>query len=65
MKVVKEPVIQFKCSSCGAENEGEPNEFETRETMPPSFYGRCTFCLWKNRVTHAALIASTSTGGAA
>lgn len=57
MKVVKEPIISFKCSSCGATNEGEEEEFEPQHTMPPSWIAKCGFCHCKVRCFPAALIA--------
>jgi hypothetical protein len=44
MKVVSEPPIRFTCRSCGAVNEGKPEEFRARHTMPPSYDARCAFC---------------------
>lgn len=57
MRVVKGPKIQFGCSSCGATNEGEEDEFMPQHTMPPSWMARCAFCESTVRVFPTALIA--------
>ncbi len=57
MKVLKAPPITFKCEACGALNEGEPDEFEPQNTMPPSWTAECGFCHCRVRCFPSALIA--------
>lgn len=59
MRVIQPPSIQFKCDSCGAVNEGQPDEFTPRNTMPPSWIASCGFCYCKQTVFPSALIAKT------
>ena len=59
MRVIKAPPIQFKCESCGAINEGEPEEFRACHTAPPSFDATCAFCHLVTRCYSSALIART------
>ena len=59
MKVVAAPKITFRCSSCGATNEGDPDEFEEQNTMPPSWIAECAFCQCRVRCFPAPLMART------
>jgi hypothetical protein len=57
MKIISSPKITFKCDSCGATNEGEPEEFEEQNTMPPSWLAECGFCRCRVRCFPTPLIA--------
>jgi hypothetical protein len=57
MKVLKPPPIVFRCEACGATNEGEPDEFEPQNTMPPSWTAECGFCHCRVQCFPSALIA--------
>ena len=59
MRVVEAPPIQFRCDSCGALNEGTPDEFIEQHTMPPSWRAKCAFCGVTCRCFPSPLIART------
>lgn len=59
MKVVLTPPIQFKCSACGATNEGGPEEFYELHTVPPTFRARCACCSQIQTCSPTVLIART------
>lgn len=57
MRVISMPSIQFRCTYCGAVNEGDANEFRKRNTQPPSFIAKCGFCECENVAYPTPLIA--------
>lgn len=59
IRVVKAPPIRFTCTSCRAENEGDPEDLEERHTMPPSYAATCAFCRARVTCYPTALIART------
>lgn len=63
MKVVQEPPIRFRCDSCGAQNEGRPDEFRQMNTMPPTWRAACAFCHATTTCSPSPLIARLVGGG--
>jgi hypothetical protein len=57
MRIVEPPRLQFRCSSCGALNEGETEEFSYQHTMPPTWMAKCGWCDMIQRVAPSPLIA--------
>lgn len=57
MKVVEEPPIQFRCTSCKALNEGKVGEFRAIGGTPPQWEAICGFCRCVNLVSPTPLIA--------
>lgn len=57
MRVTSPPPLAFKCTGCGARNEGEENEFRPRNTTPPTWVAKCGYCHLDNVVAPTALIS--------
>lgn len=57
MKVVSAPALQFKCTHCGAVNEGEAHEFRDLNTSPPLWGATCGHCNLESKVYIPALAA--------
>jgi hypothetical protein len=57
MKVLRAPKIIFRCEVCGAVCEGEFDEFQEQNTIPPSFLTECAFCHCIVRCYPSPLIA--------
>lgn len=64
MRVIKAPLIEFKCFSCGALCAGEEHEFTPRNTMPPTFYAQCAFCDSIQTVSPTALVVKRAVADA-
>lgn len=62
IRVIKAPPLKFTCRFCKAENEGDPEDFIARHTMPPSFVAKCGFCRTDNVCFPTALIARVANG---
>jgi hypothetical protein len=60
MQVVSAPLLQFKCSSCHAVNQGQEHEFRPQNTMPPTWLADCGFCHLEQRVAPMALLAKAA-----
>lgn len=56
-KLVQAPKIQYKCNSCSAVSEDEPENFVEQNTMPPTWTNKCAYCNSTVQCSPSALIS--------
>lgn len=56
-RLLRTPLIIFKCTACGATCEDDAHKFTKLNTMPPMWTNECAFCHSTVTCQPSALIA--------